>query len=217
MDPFIYHFPVVLSIKKLQKRLQKFPLYRLSVEKGEKLEGVLFDTFDEEMSHAMKMLFQVKDRLFLLDLQSGRVFEQVSQQGWSFASDLQDGPVTSLLKRVSCLRAFLPVASIKLCFKHGRLLDDEGKTRARLLNLTLDHGRKSINIGSTQYLRGYAQAHIDLCKSLKKIGAKKCQDLGPVYDSLEIKREHYTAKPLIQLSAKAPIKKSAQIIENLYQ
>jgi len=216
MEPFIYHLPVVLSTKKIQKKILRLQSYRLSVEKGEKLEGVLLDTFDEEMFFAAKMLFQVKQRLFLFDLQSGQLIDQVSKEDWSFARDLQNGPVTSLLKRVSCLRAFLPVASIQLCFEHGLLLDDEGKTRARFHNLTIGHGRNSVGVGSTQYLRGYTQAHKDLCRSLQKIGAKACQDVGLVYDSLGIKGEQYTAKPPIKLNPEAPVKESAQIIINAF-
>ncbi|MCP4338978.1 MAG: CHAD domain-containing protein [Desulfobulbaceae bacterium] len=216
MDPFIYHLPVVLSHKKLQKKLPKTPPYKLSLEKGEKWEGVLFDTFDAEMFHSAKMLFQVRTKLYLCDLKSGQLIEQVSPEQWSFAGDLQDGPVSSLLKRVSCLRAFLPVATVHLCFEHGLLLDDEGKTRARFHNLTIGRGRKSVGVGSTQYLRGYAQAHTDLRQSLKEIGANSCQDVGLVYESLDIEQEQYTAKPFIQLNSDAPVKESAQVIVSAF-
>lgn len=212
MDPFIYHLPVALSHKKLLKKLPNSPPYRLSFEKGEKREGVLLDTFDAEMFHSAKMLFQVREMLFLCDLQSGQLLEQVTPEDWSFAGDLPDGPVTSLLSKVSSLRAFLPVATVQLCFEHGLLLDDEGKTRARFHNLTIGGGGKAIGLGTTQYLRGYAQAHTDLCQSLKLIGANSCRDLGQLYDSLAIKQNQYTAKPSIQLKPEASVKESTQLI-----
>jgi CHAD domain-containing protein len=216
MDPFIYHLPVALSHKKLLKKLPHAPPYSLSLEKGDKWEGVLLDTFDEEMFHSNKMLFQVREMLFLCDLQTGQLIEQVSPAGWSFADDLPDGPVTLLVKSVSCLRAFLPVAKVQLRFEHGLLLDDEGKTRARFNNLAIGRGRKSVGVGSTQYLRGYNQAHVDLRHSLEEIGASFCQDVGRVYDFLEIKREKYTTKPIIQLNPEAPVKDSAQAIINAF-
>jgi CHAD domain-containing protein len=212
MDTFIYCLPVVLSYKKLHKKLPKIPPYRLSLEKGETRDGVLLDTFDAEMFHSGKILFQVKTMLYLCDLKSGQLIEQMSPENWSFAGDLQDGPVSTWLRRVSSLRAFLPVATVQLCLEHGLLLDDEGKTRARFHNLTIGHEGKSVGVGSTQYLRGYAQAHADLRQSLEKIGANSCQDVEQVYESLDIKREQYTAKPSIQLNPDAPVKESARVI-----
>ena len=212
MDPFIYHLPVALSHKKLQKKLPNAPPYRLSLEKGENWEGVLLDTFDDEMFHSNKMLFQVREVLFLCDLNTGQLIEQVSPEKWSFAGDLPDGPVTLLLKSVSSLRAFLPVVKVQLRFEHGLLLDDEGKTRARFHNLTIRRGQKSVGVGSTQYLRGYNQAHEDLRQSLEEVGATFCQDVGRVYEFLEIKREKYTAKPKILLNPEAPVRDSAKAI-----
>jgi CHAD domain-containing protein len=216
MDPFTYLLPSALSHKKLQKNLPNTSQYRISLEKGEKLGGVLLDTFDVEMFQSAKMLFQVGKMLLLIDLQTGRLIDQSSPEDWSFAGDLPDGPVTSQLKRVSSLRAFLPVAKVELCLLHGLLLDDEGKTRARFHNLSISHGRKSVEVGSTQYLRGYGQAHADLRLSLEKIGASSCQDVGQVYESLGIKRGKDTVKPTVQLNPDAPVKVSAKAIINAF-
>ena len=200
MDPFIYHFPVALSHKKLLKKLQNSSTYRISLERGERREGVLLDTFNGVMFHLAKILFQFGEMLLLVDLQSGQMIEQISPGEWSVAGDLEDGPVASVLKPVSKLRAFLPVARVELSLNNGLLLDDEGKTRVRFRHLDIGCGKKTASVGRTQHLRGYDQAHQDLRQLLEKIGGLSCQDVGQVFGSLGIDREQYTAKPVLQLN-----------------
>ncbi len=209
MDPFIYSLPAVLNKSKLAKTLPSAASYRISLESGEKWRGVLLDTFDDKLFRAAKVLVQRGKLLFCLDLYNGRLTEQVSPEQWLLAGDLPDGPVAILLKQISSLRAFLPVAEVGLCLSQGLLLDDEGKTRARFHTLNLECGRKTAAIGSTQSLRGYDQAHADLCRSLEKIGAISCRDMGRVYDFLKIKRENYTAKPTVLLEPEVPVRESA--------
>ena len=216
MDPFIYLLPSVLSHKKLQKTLPDVSQYKISFEQNEKQEGVLLDTFDAEVFHSAKMLFQEGEMLLLIDLQTGRLMKQVAPLEWSFAGDLPEGPVVSFLQEMSSLRAFLPVAKVDLSLLHGLLLDDEGKTRARLNHLRIGRGRKMVGIGSTEYLRGYSKAHADLCRSLEKIGASSCQGVGQVYQALGIKQEKYTSKPVVQFHPEAPVKASAQAIITIF-
>lgn len=216
MDPFTYFLPAALNQKKLLKKFPGDRQYVLSLEKTEEWQGELLDTFDEKMLNSGKMLFQVEERLICFDLQSGQLREQASPVTWSFSSDLPDGHVTSVLKEISLLRAFLPVGKIELFIQHGILLDDERKTRARLHNLTLSCGGKTVSVGSTQYLRGYDRAHADLRQSLEKIGAVFCRDVGQIYNSLKVKREYYTSKPVVQLNPDAPVKESAQTIINAF-
>jgi CHAD domain-containing protein len=214
MDPFTYFLPAALNQKKLLKKFPSEPQYRFSFERTEEWQGELLDTFDEKMLSNGKMLFQVEERLICFDLQSGQLIEQASPETWSFSFDMPDGPVASILKEASSLRAFLPVAKVELYLQHGTLLDDERKTRTRLYNLTISCGGKTVSVGSTQHLRGYDQAHADLRQSLEKIGAVFCRDVGQVYESIKVKREKYTSKPVIQLNPDAPVKESAQTLIN---
>jgi CHAD domain-containing protein len=124
--------------------------------------------------------------------------------------------VKSQLTGVSNLRAFLPVAEIEISLLHGLLLDDEEKTRARLSALSMQRGQKIVGLGSTAYLRGYGQAHTDLCRWLEKLGAIPCEDVGQVFTSLGIKRQIYTAKPTIQIHPEAPARESAVTIINAF-
>jgi CHAD domain-containing protein len=212
MDPFTYILPSVLSLKKMRRNLPPEPQYRVSLEKGEKWEGTLLDTFENELLHSNKLLFQVGEMLYLADLHTGRIIQQNSTHEWSFASDLGEGPVTDTLRGVSKLRAFLFVANVKVRREHGLLLDDEGKTRARFHNLALSYGKRTVGMGSTHYLRGYGKAHADICISLAKLGAIECRDAGQVYDLLKIERQEYSAKPHIPLKPQAPVKESAATI-----
>ena len=212
MDPFVYLLPSALSHKKLQKYLPDAQSYHISLEQGEKQAGVLLDTFDAAVFHSAKMLFQQGHMLLLIDLHSGRLIKQIAPEVWSFAGDLPEGQVSSFLRQLSNLRAFLPVVKVELGFVHGLFLDDEGKTRARLNHLSISRGKKMIGVGATQYLRGYSKAHADLRHALEKIGATRCESIGQVYRSLGIKQQKYTAKPLIQLQPKAPVKASAERI-----
>jgi CHAD domain-containing protein len=216
MEPFTYFLPSALNQKRLLKKLPSAAQYRISFETSEKWQGLLLDTFDEKMLHAGKLLFQVEERLLCLDLQNGQLIEQLSPEKWSFAGDLPDGPVKDLLNQISTLRAFLPMAEVGLSLLHGLLLDEEEKTRARFYHLSIERGRKSAGVGSTQYLRGYDQAQVDLRRSLEKIGAVSCQDVGQVYDFLKIKREKYTAKPTLLLHPDAPVKENAITIINAF-
>jgi hypothetical protein len=114
MDPFTYFLPAAFNQKKLLKNIPSEPQYGLSLEKTEVWQGILLDTFDEKMLGSNNMLFQVGERLLCFDLQSGQLIEQASPETWSFSFDLPDGPVTSILKGISSLRAFLPVAKVEL-------------------------------------------------------------------------------------------------------
>jgi CHAD domain-containing protein len=216
MDPFTYFLPAALNPKKIIKKFPRERQYKFSLEKTAGWQGNLLDTFDEKMLNSGKMLFQVEERLICFDLQNGQLIEQASPEAWSFSTDLPDGPVTSVLNEISLLRAFLPVAKVELYLQHGTLLDDEDKTRARLYNLTISCGGSTVSVGSTQHLRGYNQAHADLCQSLEKIGAAFCHDVGRVYESLKVKREKYTSKPVVHLNPDAPVKESAQTIINAF-
>ncbi len=212
MDHFTYLIPSAFSHGKLQKNLPKSPNYKISLQKGEKTGGVLLDTFNFKMFQSAQMLFQAGKMLILMDLRTGRQTEQAAVENWNFAGDLPDGPIASFLGKASSLRAFLPVTKVELRFDHGLLLDNEKKTRARFHILFICHGRKSVGIGTAEYLRGYDPAYADLCLGLENTGAKKCQDISQVYESLDITRGKNKDAQNVQLNSEAPAKESARII-----
>jgi len=212
MDPFTYLIPSLLNQEKVQKKLPAIRHYQLALDSGEKQKGLLLDTFDAKLRQSNQLLFQAGTMLSLYELKTGQMFEQTASEDWAFPADLEPGPVSSRLLQVSRLRAFLPVAGVTFSLGHGSLLDDEGKTRVRLVHLFISCRQRSVGIGCTQYLRGYDQAHEDLRLALEETGAVFCRDVGVVFDVLGIKQEIYTAKPKVALNPDAPVKQSARKI-----
>ncbi|KJR99281.1 MAG: hypothetical protein VR65_16805 [Desulfobulbaceae bacterium BRH_c16a] len=199
-------------MQKLGKLLSIESAFRLSMEKSEAGEGLLLDTFENENFQAAKILFQTGQLLLLIDLQTGQLFEQQAVPGWKLAADLGEGPVSRLLADISRLRAFLPVAKVKVKREVGGLLDDVGKTLVRFHYLTVSRARKTAVIGGTLPLRGYPEAHGEFKQALQEYGATPCTDAGDVYQRLGIEKKEYTSKPEISLLPETPIIESAVVI-----
>lgn len=212
MEPFVFFLPGSLSIQKLAQFLPVESGFKIGVEKGETEEGSLLDTFENEIFHAAKILLQTGPLLVLFDLQTGQLHEQQAAAGWKLAGDLDEGPVSRLLADISRLRAFLPVARVKVKRESGQLLDDEGKTLVRFQALTVSRARKVATIGGTQSLRGYTQAHNELKQALGEYGATISTDTAELYGRLGIEKKDYSIKPEIPLHPEAPMKESGVTI-----
>ncbi|HBG19942.1 MAG TPA: hypothetical protein DDY32_11900 [Desulfobulbaceae bacterium] len=212
MEPFVFFLPGRLSIQKLSQLLPGESGSRISVEKGEAEEGFLLDTFENDVFQAAKILLQTGQLLLLFDLQTGQLHEQQAAADWKLAGDLEEGPVFRLLADISKLRAFLPVAKVKVKRESGQLLDDEGKTLVRFHALTVNRARKVAAIGGTQSLRGYTEAHDELKQALGEYGANPCTDTVELYRHLGIERKEYSIKPEIPLQPEAPVKESGVTI-----
>lgn len=213
MEPFIYIVYTNIRVGKLQKFLPQEQAYKIALQKGEKQQGMLLDTFENSLLKKALLLLRVGSHLTLIDLKNGQTYEQNEPKEWLFADELKRGPVASVLQQVSHIRAFLPVAEVSFRTDLGLLLDDEEKTRARFHNLSLHHQDKSISIGTTHYLRGYHKAHTDLKEALSAAGAVPAEDCSTFYNALGIDNRSYNPKPRILLDKNAPaINSSATII-----
>lgn len=213
MKPFVYNFTGTLGPrKKLIKSLPRDRFYDLVIEKGEKGEGVLLDTFDNDLLQQSLLLYQSGRDLRLLELNSGRILSQQSSEKWLFSTDLNTGPVEKKLSKINSLRAFLPVARMTLRLDRGHLLDDEGKTTARFHSVTSFKKNKVITVGVTSYLRGYTEAFDDLEEGLLAFGVKPLEKINDLYKIFGIRHQDYCAKPEFRLNPGAPAKKSATFI-----
>ncbi len=218
MEPFIFFLPGNLSLQKLSQFLSDEDGLKMSVERGEAEEGLLLDSFENEAFLAAKVLLQTERLLTLFDLETGQLHEQHVTAEWKLAGDLEEGSVSRLLIDISPLRAFLPVAKVKVRREDGQLLDDEGKTLARFHFLAVSRARKVAVIGATQPLRGYAQAHGVLQQALDQYGATACTGFDDLYRHLGIEKKEYSAKPVIPLDPGAPLKDTGvAIIRTLLQ
>lgn len=145
----------------------------------------------------------------------GKIFEQTAS-AWSFSGELGKGPVAKSLRGVSKLRAITPVSKIQMRRDRVLVLDDEGKTRARLNWFSFFRKKKSLRIGITQSLRGYEPAHRDLRTLILDVGANQCTGDTDFYSLLGIKSKHYCSKPDIILDPEDPIKISVTAIISTY-
>ncbi|PHR30247.1 MAG: hypothetical protein COA36_02360 [Desulfotalea sp.] len=209
MGPFVYIVPSALKTKKLNTSLAGIPDYTIRDEKGERVEGVILDTFDNILLKRRLLLFGLEGGLVVLDLKEGCFVEQEIEGAWRFSSDLPAGPVAELLADVSPLRAFLTVAKVKIRQTKGVLLDDEGKTRARYTNLTVNHADSSISFGVVTSMRGYQRAFEDLIDIMGQAGAIALDNGSEIYRLLAIKRYNYTNKPELHLDADAVASETA--------
>ncbi len=212
MAPFTYRFTSVFNPKKFKEIVHSGHRYTVFYENSETYSCSLLDTFDNELMQAGRLLFKAEKLLFAFDMQTGQFAEQKVRRHWSFVSELDEGPIFNLLAGVSPLRALAPIGVVNVQKGQGNLLDDEGKTRVRLINLTLINGKKSATVGSSRPLRGYDRAHGDLKKWLSALDAIPCQDLVELYTSLGIAVSKYNPKPRLQLVAQDSIKKNTTII-----
>jgi len=212
MEPFVYIVHSAVKAKKLNKLLGGVAGYTIRDEKGEKIEGMILDTFDNGLLKKNLMLLSLEDGLVVVDLKEGNFVEQEFSGDWRFAGDLPAGPVAELLAEISLLRAFLPLAKVKIRQDKGALIDDEGKTRARYTNLTLSRDESIISLGVVISLRGYQSAYDDLVVLLQESGVASLADTAELYSLLGVERHNYTSKPELPLNAEAPAKETAALI-----
>lgn len=213
MEPYIYTASLGIGAGKLRKFLPEKPVYKITVEKGEKQKCTLLDTFENDLEKKALVLFRIGATLILVNLKTGQMIEQTAGSTWRFAWELERGPVASVLQDVSELRAYLPVAQqIRFRFDRGLLLDDEEKTRARFHSLILYRKDKTFTVGTTQYLRGYDQSYAQLIDILKKSGAQPAPEQLNIYANLGIRRKPYNPKPSIPIKSQSPAKESATLI-----
>ena len=212
MGPFVYIVHSAVKAKKLNKMLVGVENYTIRDEKGERVEGLILDTFDNALLKKNLMLLSLAEGLVVVDLKEGSFDEQAFSGDWRFAGDLHTGPVAELLAEVSLLRAFLPIAKVKIRQDKGALIDDEGKTRARYTNLIFDHSDSVASLGIVTSLRGYLSAYNDLVVLLQESGVGSLENTADLYNGLGINRYNYTSKPELILDAMAPAKETAALI-----
>ena len=215
MEPFVFTFSSKENLKKINRRLKAGSPYSFDAARGDVVSGTVLDTFDNEIQLSGRLLLQTDESLLLINILSGEIAEQAAST-WSFLTELEKGPVARSLKGVSVLRAFIPVSRIKLCRDRVLVLDDEGKTRARLHWFSFFRKKKSLQLGLTQSLRGYESTHTGLKKLLSGMGATPCTRVTDIYSRLGIRTENYIAKPDIKLAPESPIKTSATTIIRTY-
>jgi CHAD domain-containing protein len=142
--------------KELEPQLESFLLLedRHDVPKPFRL----LDSFDGSIRRSGLALIETGGRLLLVGGSHGPLSLDIQAQP-KHVSDLPDGPLKAALGRVSPLRCLLPSAEGTASCQDFSVLDDEGKTVARLSFVTLrGRGPQGATIATVHGLRGYGAA-----------------------------------------------------------
>ncbi|VGO12958.1 hypothetical protein PDESU_01512 [Pontiella desulfatans] len=184
------------------------PGYSVSLLSENGIGGVLLDTFDGHLRRSGWVLLQMKNKVALADLASGRMTEQEISGTWKFAGDLRGGPVGRLLLERSTLRAYLPFCAIELKQIKVAVRDEMEKTVVRLSATVLAKGSKRATYASAHPLRGCGEDHALLEKALLADGFT-ASGMVDYVRLLGMKRKPYEFKPEVVLDGNAPIFDSA--------
>lgn len=122
----------------------------------------LYDTFDQSLRRAGRVLIEFDDRLELWEF-DGTTLSQQAEHCGKFVADMTDGPVKHALSDVPALRRLMAICSGQMRLSELALIDDEEKTQARasLCLLNAKDGA-STAVASLQGLRGYDKAFTQL-------------------------------------------------------
>lgn len=196
--------------KKLRKALK--PHFTIAAEKTEEERATLLDTFDEELKESGKILLQIPKALILLDTRTGIPYKQEGKAKFLCVPAIKNGTVKNELQSISDLRALLPGASLSSIMTTRKMLDDEGKTVARLHCFQLKKKKKEAQVILCQPLRGYDEEYSNLLSVLETIITIPTT----LHEALNIKSNKYCAKPDISLDPTAPIIQTTNTIINTF-
>ncbi len=183
----------------LKKKLQ--PDFSIEHEETRAEEGVLLDTFDEELRRSGFILLQTEKQLQLINCKTGKLIHQNGKAKLRCLPEIEAGPVKDSLQHLSKLRAFLPVTSLYYSGGVRKMLDDEHKTVARLHCFTFKRKKRTATMVVDQALRGYDDEHRTLTKAMAALSP---QDTT-IFKALKIKSNRYSGKPEIHLQKQDPI------------
>lgn len=133
----------------------------LERDRERQVERVVYETFDWRFLAADSVLEHRRSRdaqtLVWRSLSTGETLGQLEvDEVPSFAWHLPDAPMVDRLARIADVRALLPLVTLQSRVESGRLVDDEGKTLARLtLDRTTAAGRGLAPIVELSAVRGY--------------------------------------------------------------
>jgi CHAD domain-containing protein len=118
----------------------------------------LYDTFDQSLRRAHRVLIEFDDDLELWE-PDGATLSQPAEHSGKFVAEMSGGPVREALSDLPALRRLMPICSGQMRLSDLALVDDEQKTQARAtLRLLLADGGGSTAMATLRGLRGYDKA-----------------------------------------------------------
>lgn len=154
----------------------------------------LYDTFDQSLGRARRVLIEFDDRLELWE-PDGATLSQPAEYSGKFVSEMSDGPVKDALSDLPALRRLMAICTGQMRLSELALMDDEEKTQARagLCMLYADDGG-SAAIATLQGLRGYDKALAQLADRTRTCRGTPLGD-GNFHARLLPDQALYVAKP----------------------
>lgn len=129
----------------------------------------LLDSFDGAVRGADQALIESGGR-WLVVTGAGAVLAAEVPKGARRLADLPEGPVRDALSQVSALRSFRTLAEGRMASRRIGIVDEEGKTVARLDLLALTAGGAEVTLMALRALRGYGAAFRALAAALPAAG-----------------------------------------------
>lgn len=206
MIPYTFILTSEFPKKKFISLLE--PGYSLICQNDEAVGVTLLDTFDNNLYKSGKILLQTDNKILLLDTQNGSMIDQLGTAQMLCYPDIVDGTVKEALASLSELRALLPIAEVSFHRETRIVLDDEGKTVARLHSFVFQKDGRIIQFFISQPLRGYNDEYKTLLDAMRKI----CPEKAAFYSALGIEKDYYSSKPELVLDKDAPIKRTTKDI-----
>lgn len=154
----------------------------------------LFDTFDQSLRCARRVLIEFDDKLELWE-PDGTILSQPAEHSGKFVSDMTNGPVKHALSDLPALRRLMAICTGQMRLSDLALIDDEKKTQARAsLRLLFTDGSASTAVATLQGLRGYDKAWSQLTNRTRACRGTPLAE-GDLYAQLLPGQVPYVAKP----------------------
>lgn len=154
----------------------------------------LYDTFDQSLRRARRVLIEFDNRLELWE-PDGTTLSQQAEHCEQFVADMTDGPVKHALSDLPALRRLMAICTGQMRLSDLALMDGEEKTQARasLCLIYADVGA-STAVATLQGLRGYDKALAQLADRTRACGGTPLEK-GDLHAQLLPDQAPYVAKP----------------------
>lgn len=206
MTPNTFILTSAFPQKKIISLLE--PGHSLVCQSEAPVDVTILDTFDNNLYKSGKILLQIDDKILLIDTNTGIVVDQEGTAQMLCSPDITEGEVKEALGSISELRALLPITDVSFYRETRMLLDDEGKTVARLYSFSFQKDQRIVHLFLTQPLRGYNEEYTTLLEAMQKI----CAEKTTLYNALGIETDAYSSKPELILEKDSPIKQTTKDI-----
>ncbi|MCG8619946.1 MAG: CHAD domain-containing protein, partial [Desulfobacterales bacterium] len=202
--PRFFTLPDRVKLKKLNNRLGSSGLVLAGSELKNVREGVVLDSFEDDLRKENAILIQTGETLTLIPGNADLIRSNCLRGEFRFPDTLAEGPMRTLLENLVPLRAVLPKGEVLVTTDTLRLLDHEDTTCCHVDYVTLKNDNGTWSWLKTRPMKGYEDSYLVLAELLADMAA----ETSALSDALKLPVSGYVAKPKISLNPDDPAKKS---------